>query len=423
MFTDLVIFSEEQSPNYNFISLQIEKFGDFFIFYRPMLACRHWAGFGCNILCRCMIAPAECSSTLSTSRWFVLPVDVIARAIWQARVRVVIMTTSFAVVGVVVALLKQSEFRSEARIIPEMNTGASDLFKRLSSMARFAEVDFSDAEGVDAIRPDLYPTVLQSTPFVLFLIDQPITVKGQLATIGQFLAAGHINWPWKEWFTTSKSKSVATPANRTKEPIQLSMQQQELAEEISERVQAKLDTRSGIITITAQMPDAHVAATVAQLAMNYLTEYVRAYRTEKARLDLSFYKKQLDEARQRNQRAQLALFHYNDNHKAIAIQTATIERERMEAELDIARTVYTELSRYFEQAKLKVQERTPIFNVLEPPNVPLKRTSPKRILTVTLFALAGLVISGLNAVFRQADVVGRFRAMIAEDNYFNKLNS
>ncbi|QMW01451.1 Wzz/FepE/Etk N-terminal domain-containing protein [Spirosoma foliorum] len=359
-----------------------------------------------------MVTSTEFSQIPNTNRWLFLPAEVMVRAIWRTRLRITASTIAFAILGVVVAFVQQPEFQSEARIIPEMNTGASDLFKRLSSMAGFAEVDFSDAEGVDAIRPDLYPTVLQSTPFILFLLKQPITIKGQLKTVGQFLTTGQISWPWKQWRLFDRQDQTHFSG---KGPLYLTTQQQELAEEISERVNAKLNTRSGVITITVQMPDAQAAALVAQLAMNYLTQYVRNYRTGKARQDLAFYKQQLTDARKRYQAAQFTMFHYNDNHKAIAMQEATLDRHRMEDELAIARTVYTELSRRFEQAKLNVQERTPIFNVLEPPKVPLKRSSPKRVLTVLLVTGAGFMISILIVWIRQANLAGRFKAMIAED--------
>jgi uncharacterized protein involved in exopolysaccharide biosynthesis len=371
-----------------------------------------------------MVAPTEFSPSLYTNRWLGLPVYVVIRAVWQARFRIIMLTASFGLIGIGVAFLRQSEFRSEARIIPEMNTGSSDLFKRLSSMAGFVDVDLSDTEGVDAVRPDLYPSVLQSTPFILYLIDQPIiTIKGQLETVGQFLAAVNTGMLWKRLIVFGEPEENHSLVRTPKGAVRLSVQQQELAEEIGERVTAKLDTRSGVITITAQMPDAHVAATVAQLALDYLTTYVTNYRTEKARKDLTFYEQQLNNAHQRFDRAQRTLFQYNDNHKSISGQTATIDRQRMEAELTTAQTVYTELSRQFEQAKLKVQERTPIFKVLEPPKVPLKRSSPKRMLIVLFFALAGLVLSVLTVLVRQADVAGRLKAALADETYeSSKLN-
>ena len=232
------------------------------------------------------------------------------------------------------------EFHSVARIMPEMNNSSGDMFRRLVSVAGFSGMDFSDVEDIDAIRPDLYPNVLQSTPFMLYLINQSVmTMDGQRKTVGKFLRPDSEGWLWKKWMFRLKSDvSVVSAKNRTAGTMRLSAWQQEVAEEIGERVSAKLDTRSGIITITATMPDAEVAATVAQLAMNYLTQYVTNYRTGKVRKDLEFYRQRLTDARTRYYKAQFNVFQYNDNHKSIVVQATTMNRHRMEAELTIAQT-------------------------------------------------------------------------------------
>ncbi len=351
---------------------------------------------------------------LPINRWFALPPDVVVRAVWQGRVWVLSITTAVVGLGVLVALLLPPQFRSEARIMPEMNNGSGDMFKRLASVAGFAGMDFAETEGIDAVRPDLYPNVLQSTPFVLHLIDQPVTTTdGQQMKIGQFLLPEDGRWSLTNLFSSTNKEDIRRPLpQKPGGPVRLSARQQKLAEEISERVMAKLDTRSGIITITANMPDANVAAAVAQFAMDYLTEYVTSYRTGKARQDLQFYTQRLAEVRQRYQAAQFNVFRYNDGHKYYVVQAATMEKQRLEAELTIAQTVYTELSRQFEQAKLNVQERTPVFKVLEPPQVPLKRISPKRTLIVLFSAVAGLGAGILYVLVRQANVVSRLRIAI-----------
>ena len=301
--------------------------------------------------------------------------------------------------------------------MPEMNGGANDLFKRLSSVAGLTDLDFSEADGMDAIRPDLYPNVLQSTPFILYLIAQPVTTTtGTRQTVGSFLLTGTSGWSFRKLLSFFRFET--TPPTLAKGPsgaLQLSTQQQDMAEEITERVSARLDARSGLITITAQMPDAYVAASVTQLAMTYLTTYVTNYRTEKARQDLTFYTNRVSEVRKRYQKAQYSVFHYNDNHKNLVMLSTTMDRQRMEAELTIAQTVYTELSRQQEQAKLKVQERTPIFKVLEPPAVPTKRTSPKRILTVLLFAGTGFLVGVLSVLLHQGSIREKFSAVFSDE--------
>ena len=162
------------------------------------------------------------------------------------------------------------------------------------------------------------------------------------------------------------------------------------------------------------MPDPNVAATVAALAMKYLTNYVTTYRTEKARQDSAFYNGQVNAVRSRYRQAQLAVFQYNDHHKNIVMLSTTMDRHLMEAELTIAQTVYTELAHQFEQAKLRVRARTPIFKVLEPPGVPLNRLSPRRTMIVLLFAVVGLVVGALAILVRKADVAGQWQAMVTD---------
>lgn len=203
-----------------------------------------------------------------------------------------------------------------------------------------------------------------------------------------------------------------TPTAKLVGPVRLTTRQRDLVEDISERIGTRLDTRSGVITITVKMPDATASAMAAQVAMDYLTHYVTNYRTEKARQDLLFYKQRLQEARQRYQTAQLNLFRYNDQHKSLVLQTATIERQRRDAELTIAQTVYTELSHQFEKAKLTVQERTPVFKVLEPAQVPLERVSPKRTILVLIFAFTGFVGSLVYLLVQRVNWVSRVRNIL-----------
>ncbi|CCH51607.1 lipopolysaccharide biosynthesis protein [Fibrisoma limi BUZ 3] len=343
---------------------------------------------------------------------FTLSAGEVIRILLQNRVRVLLVALLFGLAGVGVALMATPEFVSEAKIMPEMNSSSNDVFKRLASVAGFAGIDMAETEGVDAVRPDLYPNVLQSTPFILYLLDRPVRTRtGQQQTVASFLDS-HKSWSVGK-FLARNEESQRLVKNTPGQPVELTRQQQDLAEEVQKRVSAKLDTRSGIITISAKMPDANVAAGVAQLAMDYLTQYVTSYRTEKARQDLQFYADRLSEARRRYQNAQKGVFEYNDQHRYMVVQAATMDKQRREAELSIAQTVYTELARQYEQAKLKVQERTPVFKVLEPARVPLIRVSPKRTVMLLLYTLVGLAVGSLLVLVIKLNLVERLKLLMA----------
>ncbi len=364
-----------------------------------------------------MAIPVDAGLPLSAKKGVSLSTHFVVRTLWQERFIIGLTTVFFTGIGLLMAFLLAPEFRSEARIMPEMANGSGNILKRLASVAGFAGIDLPDAEDMDAVRPDLYPNVLQSTPFILHLINQPVTTTdGQTKTVGQFLIPDTTRWSVKRLLAFGKLTETKPSPILSKGTVRLSMRQQELADEIEERVSARFDTRSGIITLRATMPDANVSATVTQLSMDYLMQYVTSYRTEKARQDLQFYSRQLAEAHKRFQAAQFNVFQYNDRHKNIVLLATTMDRQRMETELTISQTVYTELAQQFEQARLKVQARTPIFKVLEPPKVPLKRASPKRILLVMLFAGAGFLLSAMFVISREANLIGQLRSMVRADS-------
>ncbi|RRB01268.1 lipopolysaccharide biosynthesis protein [Larkinella rosea] len=342
------------------------------------------------------------------SYWLGLSPGRIGSLIWQNRFRVFIITAFFAIAGVIVSLLTKPEFVSEARIMPEISQGSGDVLQKLASVAGFAGLEFGETNGIDAVRPDLYPNVLQSTPFILSLLDQKVPTRdGNRVSVTSLLLQND-SWFGKKWFSSEKKTESLRP-NANPQTIRLTQEQQDLLEDIQQRVSAKMDTRSGIITVSARMPDPTAVAAVTQVALDYLTRYVTTYRTEKVRRDLLFYTNRLKEAKQRFEAAQYKMFQYGDQHKYMVVQAATMEKQRIEAELTISQVVYTELSKQFEQAKIKVQEQTPVFKVLDPAKVPLKRSSPRRTVMVLTYTLLGFVAGSIYSVLVGLNAFGRLR--------------
>lgn len=347
------------------------------------------------------------------SYWMGLSPGRIGKLIWRKRLWVVLITFLFAIIGITVSLLTKPEFISEARIMPEINQGSSDILQKLASVAGFAGLEFGETASIDAVRPDLYPNVLQSIPFILSLLDQKVPLKdGGQTTVANLLKESEKGWFSKDPTAVPKSDSLSK--NQNPNTVRLTQEQQDLLEDIQKRVSAKMDTRSGIITVSARMPDPTAVAAITQIALDYLTRYVTNYRTEKVRRDLLFYTTRLKEAKQRFEAAQYDMFHYSDQHKYMVVQAATMEKQRIEAELTISQVVYTELAKQFEQARIKVQEQTPVFKVLDPAKVPLKRSSPRRTMMVLSYTLVGFLIGCVYSIVVGLDTVGRLRRSLSE---------
>lgn len=294
----------------------------------------------------------------------------------------------FAGIGVICSFLAPTEYMAETRLMPEFQAGAAANLKRFGALAELVGIDLGSDNNTEAVRPDLYPDVLASTPFLLTVLNQPVTATGKktypsLITFLTISAQNPLFWLKPVPLTMPPPGSIGL--------VRLSKEQEDVLKDLQKRIVSDLDQQSGIISIRVKMPDAEVAAQVCQQAIGYLTNYVAQYRTGKTRTNLAFVTQRRSEAKVRYDRALTALSAYDDQNRFLFKQLARVEGKRLEAEHNLSQALYDDLSRQYEQTRLKIQEETPILMVLEPPKVPARRSEPRRTLIVLAFTGVGLV--------------------------------
>ncbi|TAE27308.1 MAG: lipopolysaccharide biosynthesis protein [Cytophagales bacterium] len=303
------------------------------------------------------------------------------------------------ILGALFAFSKSNEYNSQVTVMPEIQGKAGGL-GGLGSLAGLAGINIDNlSAGSDAIRPDLYPNVIQTVPFALNLLEQPVFSKEfkKTQTLDAFLSQ-HNAGNWANWFSGlfssgSSEKQELLDPKHTIGALVITKHQDERVKEIQSRVTAQYDKKSGIIALSATMPDPVVAATVAKRTLDYLTNYAIAYRTEKARQQVEFLNRQVAASKRRYQEAEVTLSSYRDRNRSLFLNTAKIEEQRIQAEFMLAQDLYNNLSKQLEMAKIKVQEETPIFKTLEPVKVPLKKSGPKRTMIMAGFAVVGVVLA------------------------------
>jgi uncharacterized protein involved in exopolysaccharide biosynthesis len=142
---------------------------------------------------------------------------------------------------------------------------------------------------------------------------------------------------------------------------------------------AEVEQKSGVIQISAETVDPFVSAIIVEAAQKYLIDYVEDYRSSKASQRESLLADRVKEAKARLRTAEYALQIYRDQNRNIFSNTAKIEEQRLQAEYVLSESLYSDLVRRYEQAKVNVKEERPVFKVLEPVKVPLLKSSPKRL--------------------------------------------
>ena len=112
---------------------------------------------------------------------------------------------------------------------------------------------------------------------------------------------------------------------------------------------------------------------------------------EKAKKDLEFTEKVLKESRSAYYKAQQAYATFEDGNKNIISASYRTEQERLRNEMTLTFNVYNTLAQKLEQDKLRVQEQTPVYTIIEPATVPLKASSPKKLLILVAFIFLAFI--------------------------------
>ena len=320
----------------------------------------------------------------------------------------------FGCIGAGYALILQKEFDANTQLMPELQSNSSlSKMGGLSALAGLAGVDINQMSSTDAVRPDLYPNIIQTLPFALFMLDQKVYVSEYKKTMGlqAYLEEKNKNW-FDKWIDGHNNAATPLDPQKLSKAYELTKPQETIVKEIHERILATFDRKTGVITIHTKMPDPVVAATTAQVAVDYLKEYVTSYRTDKARKQVKFLSEQVAEAKRRYQNSEAALAAYRDRNRFLYTESAKVEEQRLQADFMLAQNVYNNLAQQHEQAKIRVEEETPVFKTLDPAAIPLKRSAPKRTVIVLIFSFLGGVLAILIGIYKSSPLSNKFQEAV-----------
>ncbi|MEZ0485841.1 Wzz/FepE/Etk N-terminal domain-containing protein [Fibrella aquatica] len=299
------------------------------------------------------------------------------------------------ILGALYAFSKPNEYTSQVIVLPELQSKGTNL-GNLGSLAGLAGIDVNSMTGgTDAVRPELYPNVLQSVPFFLSLLSKPVYVKTlkRGMSLETYLNETHKLGLLGSLSPSDPEEKITRDLADTSSALRITKEEERLSKALLERVTGTYDKKSGMLTISSTMQDPVVAAIVSRHSLTYLTDYITTYRTERARRQVDFLSQQLSSAKQRYQSAEYNLSSYRDRNRSVFLNTAKIEEQRIQADFLLAQDLYNTLSKQYEMAKIKVQEETPVFKVMEPAQVPLKKSGPKRSVIVLVCVIVGALLA------------------------------
>lgn len=278
-------------------------------------------------------------------------------------------------------------YNTEAMLAPESESALAG--GAFGSIASTFGIDLNE-QGADAITPMLYPDLLSDNGFITSLYPIEVETKdGKVKTSYHDYLQVHQKYPWwgvifswiKKLFSTDDNNGGA--ANKF-DPYALSKKEHDIVEAIRNKISLSVDKKTGVITVNVEDQDAKICKTMTDSLIVRLQDFITDYRTNKARRDMAYYEALVDSARLEYKTAVIEYNQFADANTNVVLASYRTKLEDLENEMSLRYNNYTVLNTQLQNAKAKVQERTPAFTMLKGASIPIKPAGPKRMIFVAL---------------------------------------
>lgn len=313
-------------------------------------------------------------------------ISIVSALLWEKRIFVVKFCVIILALAIVYIYSIPRKYKSTVIMLPE-TVSENSISGSLGALASMAGIKLG-APSKDAIVPEFYPKVLNSTPFLLELLKTKVTLSnGKVVSLYDYLDK-YQKTPW--WnFLSQKDETDGD----TKSSLYISKEQQRIIKKMQSSLVCMVDKKTDLVTLEVSMQDPQIAAYVVNAVKDNLQNYITEYRTEKLRNDVEYIDQIVKETLQEYNQNMQNYVNFADTHQDIFLAKYEQEEKRLANKMNLSYNIYSQAVQQQQLAKSKLQEHTPVFVTLQPGYIPLKPSEPKRIIFLFLVGCLSLLLS------------------------------
>lgn len=355
--------------------------------------------------------------TSSSFDWSITVKNIIAH--WKF---ILISAFIASVIGILIGFSIPKTFVSTAVVAPEITTRNTS--GGLTSLANLAGININSMAVTDAMHPDMYPAIVNSTTFMISLFDMPVEVSTKDGVINTDLYDYIVNYTKSPWWTPvlgfpmfvkDKIVSLFKPkdefdtvqGHESVDSLRLTSEQEGVVKLLSRSITVEVAKKTYLLKIQTKMQDRMIAAQLANAVVEKLQRFVIDYRTERTRNNVEYYRKMVDKSRVDYLSAQRAYAHYLDRNQDTFRKSAQVESQRLQNEANLRFQLFNSMSQNLMQAEAKLQLESPVLVVIQPALAPIKG-SPSKIKFAVLFFIFG-ICAGILWVLLKDSLLRLFR--------------
>ena len=289
---------------------------------------------------------------------------------WGSRKLIGIITASATAAAIIISLLLPPYFESTLVILPEVSQSKLAALGGLSDLASLAGVNV----GGEATATKLYPTIVKSEAVLKNVIYKKYLTKSfpDSANLIQIWDI-HEEKPLLAYETTLKV--------------------------LREELDVSLETKTNVLTISLLTKEPQLSADILNAIAHELDVFMRTQTTTNASEQRKWIEGRLQEVKVDLENSENALKDFRENNRRVTDSPQLLmEQERFIREVQINATLFTELKKQYEIAKIEEIKNIPIVNVMDAGRPAAKKEKPKRAIIV-VFSFVLSLFAGIGFVY------------------------
>ena len=300
-------------------------------------------------------------------------VEVIAK-LWH-RKKVLLYFILFSLLGgVALAFLLPRKYTAECILALESKSRTTRI--SVEGMSAFQSRNMNDLQDVSYISPAMYPDIIFSVPFQKKLIYAPLYVNERGDTVS--------------FYTYLFGKAAAGCLDAENGVEITTLEERECMAYLKKAVEVTVNTKDGNIKISVDMPEAKLAAQVAQHVQVLLQDYITRFRIAKAQAALDFIEERYHEVEAELENKQQALVAFQEKNNSMSDFRRESQEKILLNDYELFFSLYSDVVRQREKAKMQVKEDMPVLSVIEPVAEPASPSKPQRLLILVASLFLGL---------------------------------
>ncbi len=338
----------------------------------------------------------ESSSAENANEGHPLNYEELFSLFWRSRKQIGIIVASVTVAAVIMSYLLPPLYASTVVILPETSQSKLAALGGLSDLASLAGVNV----GAEASPTKLYPVIVKSEAVLKNVIYRKYQTKA-------FPDSVNLIQLWDE--DEDKPK----------------LAYETVLKELRDELDVSLDIKTNVLTIALLTKEPQLSADIVNAIAQGLDVFSRTKRTSNASEQRKWIEGRLREVKADLEKSENALKDFRENNRRVTDSPSLLlEQERLMREVQINSTIFAELKKQYEIAKIEEIKNIPIVNVMDEGRPAAKKDRPKKGIIITVFFFLGL-FGGFGSVYvknKYGDKIARVQTFLTSKSTYTDLS-